>query len=133
MCQIAICSQTLQTLKNSPIKFKVIHFAFCTYILTSPVLLRPEDEERSEHPEDQIREESECREVDVEFSISRTDGKDFKDGENADAKNVDRPHVEVMAFIDLAELANLFSVEIFLSGTVPKHVLDVEWIAVGGF
>ena len=88
-------------------------------MLTSSVLLRPEQEERSEHPEDQIREESECREIEVEFPVACADGKDFEHGEYAHAKDVDRPHVEVMSLIDLAELADLFSVEVLLPGAVP--------------
>jgi hypothetical protein len=99
----------------------------------SPVLLWPEDEERSEHAEDHVRKETKCREVDVEFSIACADGKDLEDGEYADAKNVDRPHVEIVSFVRLAKLANLLGVEILFTGTVPEHVLDMERIAVGCF
>ena len=111
----------------------MIRFALLVIILTSPVLLRSEKEERSEHPEGQIREESECREIDVEFLVACADGKNLEYGEDADAKNIDRPHVEVMAFIDLAQLADLLSVEILLTGAMPEHILDMEWIAVGCF
>ena len=33
------------------------------HVASSSVFLRPEEEERSKHPEDQVREESECRET----------------------------------------------------------------------
>jgi hypothetical protein len=36
-----------------------------------------------------------------------------------------------VTFVDLAQLADLFGVEIFLAGSVPEHVLDMERIAVG--
>jgi hypothetical protein len=116
-----------------PIKFKVIRFAFCISILSSPVLLRPEYEERSEHAEDNVCKETKCRKVDVELSVACADGKDLEDGEYADAKNVDRPHVEIVSFVDLAKLTNFLTIEILFTGAVPKHVLDMEWIAVGGF
>ena len=90
-----------------------------------------EEKESSEHPEDQISEKSECREVDVEFPVACADRKDFEHSEYAHSKDVDRPHIEVVSLIDLAELSNLFGVEILFAGAVPKHVLDVKWIAVG--
>ena len=100
---------------------------------TSSIFLGPEEEERSEHPEDQVREESECRKVDVEFSVVCADGENLEDGEDADSKDVDRPHIEVVSLIDLAQLAYLLGVEVFLTGAVPEHVLDVKGIAVRRF
>jgi hypothetical protein len=99
----------------------------------SPVLLRSEEEKRSEHPEDHVREETECREIDVELSVVGADGKDLEDREDADAENVDGAHVEIVPLIDLAKLPDLLRVEIFLARAVPQHVLDVKWIAVGRF
>ena len=38
-----------------------------------------------------------------------------------------------MTFIDLTEFSDLFCVDILLPGTMPEHILNMEWIAVGRF
>ena len=107
---------------------KRCHFSAAPF--TSSIFLWPEEKECSEHPEDHVREETECREIDIELPVFHTDGENFENGENADAKNVDWPHVKVVSFVDLAQLADLLGVEVFLTGAVPEHILDMERIAI---
>ncbi len=83
------------------------------------VFLGAEEEESAEDPEDEIREESECGEVNIELPVVCPDGKDLEDGENANAEYVDWTHIEVVPFIDLAKLAG--------RGALVGRVCSAAW------
>jgi hypothetical protein len=77
--------------------------------------LGTEYEERPEDPKDQICDKTQRREINVKFAVVGADGEDFEHGEHGYAKNINRSHVEIMAFVDLAKFANFLGVDVLFA------------------
>src|SRR5690242_18158810 len=99
----------------------------------SHIFLRPEEEERPEDAEDEIGDEAERRKPDVELPVVGSDREDLVDGEEGDAEDVDRPHVEIAPLLHLAQAPDFRRVDIRLPEPVPEEVLHMERVAVRRF